>query len=93
MGDGTPADDVLHRAAGLGLRYVAVEIAVGDGARVLIGDAACPAAALAAGIQAPDGGLAVFVPQQPHRGGAAAFHGGEHCVRLVIALQLPSQNG
>ena len=33
------------------------------------------------------------MPPQPHRGGAAAFHGGEHCVRLVIALQLPSQNG
>ena len=42
--DGTPADDVSHRVAGLGLHDVAVEIAVGDGARVLIGDAACPAA-------------------------------------------------
>ena len=44
IGDGARADDVAYRAVGLGLRYVAVEIAVGDGARVLIGDAACPAA-------------------------------------------------
>ena len=48
---------------------------------------------LSAGVQPPDGGLTGFVPQQPHRGGTAAFHGGEHRVRLVVAFQLPSQNG
>ena len=55
-------------------------------------DTAGPAAALPAGVQPPDRGLAGVVPQQPHGRGTAAFHGGKHGVRLVVAFQLPPQN-
>ena len=56
-------------------------------------DAARVPGSLAAGIQAPDGGLTAFVPGNADGRGAAALHGGQHRVGLVVALQLPPQDG
>ena len=49
-------------------------------------DSPGPAAALAAGIQPPNGRLAIGVPQKAHRRGAAALHSGEHSVHKGLGL-------